>query len=100
MSAPQPANTSEELREAMYDKLKNHGLPLGFLDNPRHWQYFNDALDSCMQLIADHDAKLYLALEAQKKVYIDALMTRTEAVPMSSVRKVFNMKEEADGDSK
>lgn len=48
MTKPNTPDTT--LREQLYTQFQNHGLPIGFLSNPKHWQYFNDSLDEAMKL--------------------------------------------------
>jgi hypothetical protein len=51
------SNTSDgtkELRERLYATLEQFGLPVGFLLEPKRWQHFHDAMDTCMKLIEEY----------------------------------------------
>lgn len=83
--------TRRELRAAIYDKFKNHGLPVGFLDNPKHWQYFNDALDGVMALLATERSKVIDEVEAilPEKQYNDILKLKNMTTWQRMKARVF-----------
>lgn len=108
--APQPANTSEELQQSINKKLRifqDYTASWGYpMNQDAHYKGLATAEKDIMQLIADHDAKLYAALEAalpnaggrladEAAGYNDCLDDARTAL-----RKVFNMKEEADGEQR
>lgn len=54
---PTPSDTElDELRDAIYQQFKNHGLPIGFLENIKHWYYFDQALYYSMELVQAYTA--------------------------------------------
>jgi hypothetical protein len=58
--------SNTELREAIYEILVQQGLPLGFLDNPKRWQYFYNSMDEVMKLIQAAQQQLLTELMEQK----------------------------------
>src|SRR4051812_42584752 len=103
-SAPHPANTSEE-HETFEHMLTV--IMIMFQDGDEQ-----EAFDYAKDWLADHDKKLYTALEdviSEAFADIDdidevsaekAKLNTIEAELSDGLKGVFNMKEDADGDSK